>query len=95
MKAILVMNIPKSCLDCPVNTLIDWSDDSVCGVANTLTNVYYDERPKWCPLKQMPQRKVGDDLYERYGSWTLSDEKEVSYRVGYNACIDEILGETE
>lgn len=53
------------------------------------------EKPSWCPLKDLPQKKVGDDLYERYGSWTLSDEKEASYRVGFNDCLDAITGETE
>lgn len=48
-----------------------------------------------CYPKPLPQKKVGDDLYERYGSWTLNDEKEASYRLGFNDCLDEILGETE
>ena len=54
----------------------------------------FDER-HYCPLRPLPQKKVGDDLYKRYGSWTLSDEKEASYRVGFNDCLEAITGETE
>ena len=91
MKAILVIDMPTHCKDCALNY-----DNQNCLGIEVFTKVSIeDDRPSWCPLKPMPQKKVGDDLYERYGRWTLSDEKELSYRVGFNDCLAEITGETE
>ena len=93
MKAILVIDMPKSCKEC-----------FLCGIGGEDLGQYvcsltgeHSESPHLvgCPLRPLPQKKVGDDLYERYGSWTPSDEKEVYYRVGFNDCLDEITGETE
>ncbi len=88
MKAILVIDMPKNCAKCKLMYLQGIGE----GICNA---VDWDERPSWCPLRPLPQKKVGDDLYERYGSWTLGDEKEVSYRVGFNDCLEEIMGEGE
>lgn len=96
MKAVLVIDMPNDCTECPL-----YSDDDYgfgCGYGTKenrrQTNVD-DTIPTWCPLKLLPKKKVGDDLYERYGSWTLSDEKEASYRAGFNDCLDAIAGGAE
>lgn len=91
MKSILIIDTPDKCEECP---LIYWT---ISGWACKPTKSMIDEdvKPNWCPLKHLPQKKNGDDLYERYGSWTPSDEKEVYYRVGFNDCLDEITGEVE
>lgn len=40
-----------------------------------------DNRPAWCPLREVPKKvKI------------VTDEEEVEYFRGYNACIDEIGG---
>ena len=46
-----------------------------------------EEKPDWCPLKPMPNKntKQYSDGY-KYGK---------GYQNGYNACIDEILGDKE
>ena len=46
-----------------------------------------EENPDWCPLKPMPNKntKQYSDGY-KYGK---------GYQNGYNACIDEILGDKE
>lgn len=91
MKAVLVIDMPTWCGDCPCED----GEIGECNIAHVSCDYLKHERPSWCPLKSLPQRKSGDDLYERYGSWTPSDEKEVYYRVGFNDCLDEITGETE
>lgn len=93
MKAILLIDKPESCTSCLLGI---YNKKWFCLGTNKdidITDRY--NIPEWCPLRPLPQKKVGYDLYERYGSWTLSDEKEVSYRVGFNDCLEEILGEEE
>mgnify|MGYP006356253557 CR=1 FL=1 len=98
MKAILVIEMPSRCIDCPchfaeMNTV-------VCGVnkEQLLTDDIETHKPDWCPLKPMPKKKK-----ERYsmnrqtstGHWETYGEETDSVAVGYNACIDEILGDKE
>lgn len=89
MKAVLVIDMPNNCEECKITYFQGHGESSICYSGD------WSKRPSWCPLRPLPQKKVGDDLYERYGSWTPSDERKVSYRLGYNDCIDEITGETE
>lgn len=42
-------------------------------------------RPDWCPLKPIPEKKKGG----------TKDILEIFCNIGYNACIDEILGDKE
>lgn len=80
MKAILVIDkMPNSCDECEVR----------CGgyTAKEYTQKGI-KRPSWCPIKPMPKK--------RSTNYT-SDFQEI-YKAearGWNACIDEILGETE
>lgn len=83
MKFAAIVDIPNDCI-----RSLNWN--AKVEVQTGILTHSYETR-----LKPLPQKKVGDDLYERYGSWTLNDEKEVSYRVGFNDCINEILGEEE
>lgn len=82
-KAILVIDMPKACADgCPV----------MCRARGI------NHRPTWCPLKPMPEKNfdcepilaVGDTYEDGY-----RHGEEHGYISGWNACIDEILGETE
>ena len=84
MKAVLVLNeMPSNCLDCPCEY-----DYMKCKATNyRLDYVNADvERPSWCPLKPMPKRKLHE--YEQV-------DDEYGYVEGWNACLDEITGETE
>lgn len=90
MKAILVIDMPECCYDC-----------DFCRFNGGYMNGYYGRdclitgesvqnnfnittsRHKTCPLKPMPEKKkIFDDIYAGSG-----------LDRGYNACIDEILGE--
>ena len=79
-KAILVMDMPKSCIDCPLK-----NDDDDCVVQDEESNRAgtFEELRLTCPLRELPQKRT----YEYH-----VDEKIMrGYRDGYNACIDEIM----
>ena len=83
MKAILVLDMPSACKDCPLRVSID---ESIC--VKTLKDItdkeYFEQRPEWCPLRPAPEKRhSNDNLME-----LLAD-------IVRNACIDEILGDKE
>jgi hypothetical protein len=87
VKAILVLEMPSSCDKCPLFGS-HYSDMTCRGNGRSINYPYPKEvRQDWCPLRPIPDKKnrnnrvVGDYLRGR------SD--------GYNACIDEILGDKE
>lgn len=82
MKAILVIDVPKSCDECP---LLRYSNlMKVCTPMNKAT----DEVE--CPLKPMPKKKNEEIVIKGH-----TGEIAEAYQDGWNACIDEITGETE
>lgn len=83
MKAILVIDMPSNCLDCPCEY-----DYMRCKATNyRLDYVNADaERPSWCPLKPMPEKKE-----EGYPN----DEYTIGKADGWNDCLDEITGDKE
>lgn len=58
MKAILVIDLPKNCAECKL--------ESICN------EVDWEERPSSCPLKPMPEKKEreswGDNEYAFYNN---------------------------
>ena len=89
MKAILVLEMPSSCLECPIGEDMSIPIETCikCPFGKCVIDEEVMTRPNWCLLKEVPEKKnrnnrvVGDYLRGR------SD--------GYNACIDEILGDKE
>lgn len=83
MKAILVLEMPSRCEEC------NFHQYGICHAVRkciTGTPKELKSRPDWCPLKPMPSKKNEDKAY------TMTQ----LYRTqGYNACIDEILGDKE
>ena len=96
MKAILVINMPTTCLDCPVCTISDWDGEYECGVSHKSTEEYFDKIPSWCPLRPLPKMKEGMALGKREID---GKEKDLigwsSYDCGWNDCLEQITGETE
>ena len=100
-KSVLVMETPENCYDCPFGTEYcgSFNYDGNCELAECLGNVMtliteeqYDyeskAKPDWCPLKPLPEKKeyiVPIDNVE--------SQKDI-IAVGWNACIDEITGES-
>lgn len=77
MKAILVMEMPENCLECP---LLNGSDE--CIMQDEDTNVIvdsFDKLKEGCPLVPMPERKVAVPGYEAH-----IEAK------GWNSCINTI-----
>lgn len=92
MKAILVIDMPRSCAECPLRTSLE-ANYLYC--IATLPRLKIDPmtashiREHKCPLKPMPKRwngvKVGNHL---------QIVKARMFEGGWNACLEEILDET-
>lgn len=78
MKAILILDMPKSCIKCKLGLMYG----SFCAI-NGDTYVTEGNKSEECPLKPLPQRK--EELYYP------RSEYEIAVNEGYNKCIDEIL----
>ena len=93
-KAALVMDMPESCDMC------DFVDDEqpprygektlYCGVPGMGEDVtdYIECRPESCPLRELPEKIP--ELKSGY-----EDLRTSIRRVGWNACLDEILKESQ
>lgn len=83
-KAILVIDMPDSCGECPIHASYADSAFSIreywCAVKGEDVNP--KNKPDWCPLQPAPKEQeiwYGDDSQD----WDK----------GYNACLREIVGE--
>lgn len=82
-KAVLVMDMPSSCDECPL--FGSHYSDMTCKANGRSINYPYpkDERQDFCPLRDLPEKI------------TLWKGKSTNYQQGhrdfYNACIDELL----
>lgn len=76
-KAMLIMDMPSSCKECPCLNDVDECE----GVYKDVDDI--GRKPTWCPLREVPQKKVSCFSDNAYRSLL---------KQGYNACIDEILG---
>ena len=74
MKAVLVIEMPKSCAKCKLE------DIGYCWGGGSKVRLMATERPKECPLKPIPQKMSTD----------ADDLEEDSYWQGWNDCIKEI-----
>ena len=86
-KAVLVMDMPETCKDCSCK-YFSYKDDALYDCAITgktipINGGRYGEKPDWCPLRELPEKKGGD-------KW--QDEISDSYNAGWNACLEEIEG---
>lgn len=80
MKAILVIDdMPIKCEDCPLHYR---KRQEIYRCEMTHKNIRLNSKPSWCPLKPLPHKLQAD--------WYTD-----GYKEGFNACLDEITGETE
>lgn len=95
-KAILVLDMPESCSKCKFS--YEFQGIKKCHLLNALSNggkaiipkdKYTKDRHDECPLKEVPEKKTV------WGEKTKTVESALAYHEGYNACIDEILGDKE
>lgn len=85
-RSILVIKTPENCYDCVLRRCYSCGAVSdIPGYGKELpTNLY---KPHWCPLKNIPDKMVV------CGKYPQPDRIVPSYKIGFNACIDEILKE--
>ena len=80
-KAVLVMDMPKSCYHCPLG-----NDDAECDLIGRHVGVeFMTGKPKWCPLRPMPEKKqLNGDVHN------IQSMVEKIFAAGWNICIDAI-----
>ncbi len=81
MKAILVIDFPRRCEECPLHY---FKQGDYCCPTKKLIDYDTD-----CPLRPIP-KKESIKARELREDWSG-----LAYSEGWNACIDSILGETE
>lgn len=97
-KSVLVIDTPKNCYECPFGTEYcgNLEYEGCCELAGCLdgdmrliTEELYDyeseSKPDWCPLKPLPEKFDGEKN-RKLGDF------EPLFKIGWNACIDEITG---
>lgn len=84
MKAILVIDMPNNCYECPCFMDEGWRCQNKLEIDEDVN----DGRPDWCPLKPVPKKYEAPEIYEL---WNTDSE----YFNGWNDCLDSITGETE
>ena len=82
-KAILVMDMPKSCAECPCCYITEGCYSDICQVNYFgLEEGYEKGRPNWCPLRELPQKQENS---------TTNSTFIRGYKNGYNDCIHNIM----
>lgn len=85
-KAVLIMDMPDCCAECQL------SDDDPSGLYCVSADDYYDgedgmeDRTSFCPLRELPEKIP--ELKSGYEEISKSIHRE-----GWNACLNEIIGE--
>ena len=94
MKAILVIDMPKSCVECPCFERHE-KDEWWC---DAYGNYIGDEKPEWCPLKPMPTEispiQVLREQIRVLGDSRLAKEVSQEWCDGWNECLREILDDS-
>ena len=83
MKAILVVDMPKNCGDCPCAC----EEFDFCQADEKNRDCDWYKIPSWCPLRPLPRHKITE--------FNSASDYNFGYNDGWNECLDEILGETE
>lgn len=101
-KSIIVIDTPSRCGDCRL------ADFGKCWGSNSYLHLSTKDRPKECPLRPMPKKinveNIKDTIHTEFqtpGAFydtfrakiQLDTDKLIA--IGYNMCVDEILGENE
>lgn len=83
-KAVLVMDMPSSCMECPIgqNESIPLETCIRCPFGKCVIDAETETRPDWCPLRELPEKKQDN---------SANTESFACFKLVYNACIDELL----
>lgn len=89
-KGILFVNMPTSCSSCnfsetkTVRYMYGEDDERYCKLLGYC--VEYTQKDKRCPIKEIPEKQSEADE---------KDDYEFGIQIGWNACLDKILGENK
>ena len=68
------------------------NDYIFCGIAYNGKMFHFDaDKPKWCPLRPLPEKKPTKDTDKN----VIYGKNADAINRGWNACLDEITGETK
>lgn len=88
-KAILVMNMPESCFGCNFMYCDEESDTETCQAMETARDIdLIEDRPDWCPLRELPEKKETTYPQACYENSYWTDEM----KAGFNICLNEMMG---
>ena len=93
-KAILVIDMPERCSDCPC---FRYGVDNYCAVTGDTNYSHNNSKPDWCPLTPVPKKIDVPDWDNSIKAKNENAKKVGMYMYdrghcrGYNACIDKIL----
>lgn len=96
-KSVLVMDTPKTCLDCMFCFELNEGINACCSVMSDENDKglcrdiqcdggYCQNKPKWCPLKEIPGKEYNEYCFDEYSD---------GYDDGWNAFRGKILGENK
>lgn len=83
-KSVLVMETPRNCGKCK------FISEFWCRAMNSRRVPNNDVIPNWCPLKPLSEKMKLTGVYSR--EYFQSNGKMPSYKIGWNDCIDKIIG---
>lgn len=90
-KAVLVLDMPESCEECPLQIEVENEKGIVLGanICRGLGKYNKDssKKPNWCPLRPVPEKK--ETICYENDSWCTVEEK--TKNAGWNACVDAII----
>lgn len=100
-KGIIVVDMPERCIECqfcrnyirvPHSFGKETTHEIHCACLNNkaLKEIPENEKPDWCPIKEIPVR-----LEELKYSRSMGDYQRKGFSRGWNACLDEIEGSAE
>lgn len=85
MKGFLIVDMPESCFGCNFMYCDEENDTETCQATETARDIdLIEDRPDWCPLRELPEKLP--ELKSGYEDVSTSIR-----RVGWNACLDEIV----
>lgn len=95
-KGFIVVDIPETCMDCRFCREISEGIEAYCELEDDPKNnellreidvSYPQDKPNWCPIRQLPEKKEERKL-EEYEFGSLGK----AFHSGWNSCLDYLEG---
>lgn len=94
-KAVLVMDMPESCGECPFCRGLNECKVKKYLVRDRLFTIFTVDaqimkggKPSWCPLRELPEKKETTYPQACYENSYWTDEM----KAGFNTCLNEMVG---